>query len=563
MRRLVLLFLILIGGSVCLWGQTIDELKKRLSEASGSKQKMILNYNLSDKYFRATNIKKSERYDLAEDYGKRANDLARQRNDNGMTAQSAFLLARIYDAWADADRKRRDSYKRKEKTWLTTALSFAKKAKDSDLIVKSVQRLAKAEKDDRDYRGAAKIYEDAFTFFSQNGRSISKLETDYSMKEMELESDYQQLLADIDRLETDKKRLATDNVQLVESNQKKEEELSKKNRVINEKDKEIVAKEETISTIEEEKEKVEIERERAKRESQKKDRRVRELTKDAIADSLALIEKAFEVEQANRLASEERERNVYYIAGGAFFLLLTLLMYSRYLSKKRSNRKLQEEQERSENLLLNILPKNIAEELKQKGRTTASKHDKVTVLFSDFQNFTAIAEKLSPEQLVLELDKCFKKFDFIIQKYDDIEKIKTIGDAYMCASGLHGKSQYPFTIVRAAIEMQEVLEELKQENIRLGKPYFEARIGLHTGPVVSGVVGTTKFAYDIWGDTVNIASRMESNGAIGKVNISEDTYRLIKYKFDCKHRGKVQAKNKGLIDMYFVERELSGAGVPA
>lgn len=559
----IFVLLLLCCGSVAAFSQSIDELEERLKTADGSKEKMVLSYTLAEKYLNAGNIKKSERYETAEDHAKRANDLARQRNDNGMVAQSAFLLARIFDAWSDADRSRRSRYESNMKSWLETTISFAKKARDYNLIVNGVQKLAEYEQKDRDYRAASRVYEDAFQYFSQSGRSISKLESDYSLREIELEKALKTIRDEVAKLDDEKKRLATDNVQLVEANEKKEREIDRKDRVITEKDKEITEKDETIQVIEEEKTKAEEEKEKAELAKVEKERRIKELDKAALADSLALAESQLEAEKAIRKAQQAEASLIYLIGSGAFFLLLAIILYGRYLGKKRSNQKLRDEQERSESLLLNILPKNIAEELKEKGRTTAHKHEKVTVLFSDFKNFTAIAERLSPEQLVEELDKCFKKFDFILQKYTDIEKIKTIGDAYMCASGLNGNSQYPFNIVRAGLEMQKALEDLKQENIRLGKPFFEARIGIHTGPVVSGVVGTTKFAYDIWGDTVNIASRMESNSEVGKVNISEDTYRLIKYKFECMPRGKVQAKNKGLIDMYFVHRELSGAGVPA
>ena len=159
------------------------------------------------------------------------------------------------------------------------------------------------------------------------------------------------------------------------------------------------------------------------------------------------------------------------------------------------------------------------------------------------------------------VSKCFKGFDFILSQYEDLEKIKTIGDAYMCASGLSERKGLPNNMIKEALEMQAFLEEQKQERIRLGKPFFEARIGIHTGPVVAGVVGVKKFAYDIWGDTVNTAARVEANCQPGKVNISETTYKLIKYAFECTHRGKVEAKNKGLLDMYYVERELVGAAV--
>jgi class 3 adenylate cyclase len=162
---------------------------------------------------------------------------------------------------------------------------------------------------------------------------------------------------------------------------------------------------------------------------------------------------------------------------------------------------------------------------------------------------------------VEELDKCFKAFDYIIGQYPDIEKIKTIGDAYMCASGLSDRKTMPYTIVQAALDIQNYLLEYKELRIRQGKPFFEARIGIHTGHVVAGVVGSKKFVYDIWGDTVNTAARVESNGEPGQVNISEETYKLVKYRFDCLPRGKMPAKNKGEIDMYFVKKALVGATV--
>ena len=211
------------------------------------------------------------------------------------------------------------------------------------------------------------------------------------------------------------------------------------------------------------------------------------------------------------------------------------------------------EKKKSDDLLLNILPSEVAEELKLNGRAEARQFDEVTVMFTDFKGFTQISEKLTPEQLVAEIDYCFKAFDNIITKYN-IEKIKTIGDSYMCAGGMPVPNKSHATdIVNAALEIQQFILQHMEEQKSEHKDPFEVRIGIHTGPVVAGIVGVKKFAYDIWGDTVNTASRMESSGEAGTINISGSTYQLVKYEFDCIFRGKIAAKNKGEIEMYFVE----------
>ena len=225
------------------------------------------------------------------------------------------------------------------------------------------------------------------------------------------------------------------------------------------------------------------------------------------------------------------------------------------LEKKVQERthQLNEEKEKSDTLLLNILPEHTAQELKEKGSSDARQFEQVTVMFTDFKGFTQISEKLSPKELVNEIHDCFKAFDNIVTKHN-IEKIKTIGDSYMCAGGLPlTNNTHAEDIVRAAIEIRDFISKKFESR----NPKFEIRIGIHTGTVVAGIVGIKKFAYDIWGDTVNIASRMESSGEAGKVNISGSTYQLVKDKFNCIHRGKIQAKNKGEIDMYFVEQENS------
>ena len=204
----------------------------------------------------------------------------------------------------------------------------------------------------------------------------------------------------------------------------------------------------------------------------------------------------------------------------------------------RQRNRISKEKHRSEELLLNILPEETAEELKHTGKAKTKSFESVSVLFTDFKNFTQASEKLTPEELVEEINHCYSEFDRIIVKHR-IEKIKTIGDSYMCAGGLPvPNNTHPHDVVSAALEMVAFIEKNKQQRQAKGQPFFELRLGIHTGPVVAGIVGIKKFAYDIWGDTVNTASRMESSGVVGKLNISGATYELVKDKFTCIHRGK-------------------------
>jgi adenylate cyclase len=267
---------------------------------------------------------------------------------------------------------------------------------------------------------------------------------------------------------------------------------------------------------------------------------------------IALLEKEKTLQDID-LKRQKAIRNATGLTG---ILLLVLVggLFNRYRYVRRTNKIIADEKERSDRLLLNILPFETAEELKIKGSATPKHYDMVSVLFTDFKGFTTIAEKLTAQELVEELNQCFVAFDHIIDKYN-LEKIKTIGDAYMCAGGIPAaNATNPVDIVSAALEIREFMDRLKIERESQGKDYWELRIGIHTGPVVAGVVGKNKFAYDIWGDAVNTASRMESSGIPGQVNISGSTFEYIREHFVCTHRGKIQAKNKGEIDMYIVEK---------
>ena len=272
---------------------------------------------------------------------------------------------------------------------------------------------------------------------------------------------------------------------------------------------------------------------------------------EALNDSVMLLQQQNLINQRDAEVKQGiQQRNLFLVLAGAALVFLGLL-YLRFRANKKYQEKLQEsneiikaERQRSEELLLNILPVTVAAELKEFGKATARRYEDATVLFADFKGFSALASTLEPEVLIGYLDEAFRAFDEIVFAHG-LEKIKTIGDAYMCAGGLPDEStDHTARMVRAALAMQEYLAKNK---------HFSARIGIHVGPVVAGVVGRDKFVYDIWGDTVNQASRLEVAGEVGRVAVSESVAQRVKDEFTCTPAGTFMAKNIGEMERYFVE----------
>lgn len=276
---------------------------------------------------------------------------------------------------------------------------------------------------------------------------------------------------------------------------------------------------------------------------QKKEAEVDLLTKDKALQELDL--------KRQRIAKNA-------LSGGLLLVfIITAILYRNYRNKIKVNKILDRQNAEIESLILNILPDAVAKELQKTGNATPKFYEKASVLFTDFKNFSKLAEELSPQQVVTELSECFVAFDNIIER-NKLEKIKTIGDSYMCAGGIPiPDDAHPLAIVKASLEIQAFIKERNEKRLLENLPAWDVRIGINTGPLVAGVVGKKKYAYDIWGGTVNVASRLESNGEPGRVNVSAATYELVKHKYACTYRGKILAKNVGEVDMYFIENELS------
>ena len=549
MIRILLTCILLLSFTFPSQGQSSSKktLETQLKKAKTSQDKMTLNYELGKAYLKSGSKKK------AEDYAYKAALLAREVGDREMAAKSYFINAQ-------AKLKNRD--RKGARTRFNTSFDYAKKTDNVALILEILPALVEIEKKYSNHKAAYQHTADALQILKDTKGSIaSPISTPtpassygagtaaLRAEKDALQSQKRQLEADIMELRRAKAAFSTDQSSLTEEQKKLAQEKS---------------------NIEAQKSLIEAGKERVEATLAAKEARINRMSKKQLVAETKLLEKQKALDHLKMKKQEQdltllktREQYGYLLLASALGLLLTLFFFLRARSNRKAkkvllekNKLIEDERERSDELLKNILPANIAEELKEHGKAKACRYEHATVMFSDFKNFTKISEQLSPEQLVQELDDCFRGFDLIISQYK-LEKIKTIGDAYMVADGLNERKNIPLNIIKAALDMQEFLEDTKQAKMQQGLPYFEARIGIHTGPVVAGVVGLNKFAYDIWGDTVNIAARMEANCEAGQINISEETYRLVKYNFNCLYRGKISAKNKGQIDMYYVESRVN------
>jgi adenylate cyclase len=523
--------------------QNVTELENRMAAENNKTTKARLCLQIAEKYLSGNPTKSTE-------FANRAAGFASEVNDKSLEADARFLHGEGYS-------KLRDFNAAATRYKMGVAAGKSAGASGLETTLDCLDKLAEISTRNKDYKTAFDYSQQAVDLLQKGSPASSTREQEKKLAVRRDAIEQEKL-----RLEAEKKQLSDDIANLAHERDQLKTGLSSKSQELEksktESDKIISTKEEELANLSEKKDALD-------KLSSTHTRQIANLTKDQIADSLLISKQKNIVEQQKSAIATQKlkERQAEYLRNlllllSGFVLLLAGLFYARYRTKKKStevleqkNKAIEAERERSDNLLLNILPPAIAAELRTEGRAVARKYEKATVMFVDFVNFTNVAERLSPEALVEELDYCFRQFDTIIGQFN-IEKIKTIGDAYMAANGLSDRNTLPDDMIKAALEIQEFLIHLKLERSRRGLPFFEARIGIHTGPVVAGVVGAKKFAYDIWGDTVNLAARMEQACEPGRVNVSEATQNLSQYIFKFENRGKIAAKNKGEIEMFYV-----------
>lgn len=544
--------------SLTINAQSAAALETQARQTSDARERMNLLYKAAEKYIGSNPAKASQLAHQA--YSIAFDDL----KDYSTASKAAFLNADGYarqNQWSNAKFRYNRSKESAEKTNNTDGIIKAL-VKMSDMA-KREGNSAEAEafmNQANDLKKKPVLYSDTRTSVSNSTPSTSlpspAANRPSPTTQVEMNSLKEQFKKQTEMLERDRQRMISE----VNMLKKERESLNSGMAVLRSKEKNLEAEtEEAKQTLAEKSQQIAVieeEKTQLSRVASKKQKLFEALRSEHKLDSIAYAQD--KQEQELKLNKANNFRNILLLVLG-FAVLFVLLIFKRYKENQKQklvleekNRIIEDERQRSDELLLNILPPAVATELKANGRAKAQSYASASVMFTDFKNFTTISEKLTPEELVTELDTYFKAFDFIISQYK-LEKIKTIGDAYMCASGLSDRISTPTNIVKAAIELQQFLNEMRIEKMRMGKPYFEARIGINTGPVVAGVVGVNKFAYDIWGDTVNIAARLQEACEPNHINIAESTHKEIQYTFKCRYRGKMPAKNKGAIDMYYVE----------
>ena len=391
---------------------------------------------------------------------------------------------------------------------------------------------------------------------SQKDQQIIADAKEAQIKQFEEKMDSEDAFYEIERLKAERERLESARQTLTESVEQNMALLNKRTAIIN---------------------KMTDDQAKAEAQMQYNQRMIDSLKFMAQLDSISLLNSQHLIkEQESQLKLQQSElqlkeselhlknsqQRLYAALGILAALISGFLIWIVYSTRKTNkqlatkNEEIENEKERSEELLLNILPKFIAQELKEKHKVKTRMIDSCTVIFTDFINFTNISRQLTPQELIEALDECFRAFDNIITDYN-IEKIKTIGDSYMCAGGVPIPNKtHAVDAVNAAFEMVKFLDQWNTQREKEGKLRFDARIGIHSGPIIAGVVGVKKFAYDIWGNTVNVAARLEKKSEAQRINISASTYQLIKDHYQCERRGSISVKNMTDLEMYFVDHPI-------
>lgn len=495
------------------------EINKEIDNDAGVKNNL---HNIGDTYYRLKD------YPKALDYYTQSLEIKTPKDEKSLRAYSLGGLGRLYPKLPDTSLVRigirpADKYRKGIET-LEESIRLAKEIEDRELQMDCWKSISELNEEQKNYPKAYEAYQNYVSLRDSIGgekvkEKITRSELQYEYAHKEDSMKYTQQLLN--------EQLKTQQV----LNQQQEQNL-----VLSSKELEIKKKENELQHMAYLKE----QSERQEKEQQLTLSVKNNDLKEALLNNMKAktnLQQAELIKRQQELELRNNQRN-FFMAGAILMFLLAGSIFMG-LNRTMKARKL------SEDLLHNILPQEIAKELKEHGFSEARQFEQVTVLFTDFVGFTKIAEQMSPKDLVSEIHKHFQAFDAIIKR-NGLEKIKTIGDAYLAVCGLPVENElHALRVTQAAIEIRDYINSLPES-------LFHIRIGVHSGPVVAGIVGMIKYSYDIWGDTVNTAARMEQNCEPGKINISGQTYELIRDHFNVEFRGKIAAKNKGDLEMYYL-----------
>jgi len=474
--------------------------------------------------------------------------LASQIGANASAATAAFQAAEAYTRMRNRAQQR---------FWFNQSLIFAKRAGASELVLRSASRLSALEGNNGSYQQAFQILDDTFDYLENQTSSTSSGSGEAALRRnFAQEQEIQQLKSQISRLKRQVRSLRADaGDEDPENNESDVSDL--------EGDANMFLPDELMAfdTIPVPAGLSPELTDEAKRLSKVRSQEYKQRTKVALAQE-AVVQEA----RANLGTSGlplPIEQIQFLMVGATVVLvilaLVALILISRFRKFRKQlaskDRQIEEEKIRSEEWLRQILPAELAADFSPNGKTYSKSYPEASILRCHFSNLDQLSARLKPDQLVVEIDTCFRSFDLILSQYPQLEKIKTSGGTYLCASGLSDQKTLPNDLIRAGLEMQSFLDEHKEEKSRLGLPSVEARVGIHTGPVVAGVVGMNKFGFDLWGEAVDTAAQVESRGRTGRVNISESTYSMVRYRFDCSFQGTVNSREKGSLDTYSVQGE--------